>query len=581
MSFHTMMGQEFKEQQANSLMSTRREFHVLDPLLERLVHFTTEADLAAQIKALFRMLDNDDNGGGGSDFVMYVCMYVCPYICMHACVPVCTGWVLGTTGRSAQVIERAQRTHAGQAQAHAHAHAQYVLLRQARCMYTSIYTHTQAHKHTLTRTQLSPDEFAAITTSPAGRFCDQDGEIPLAQFDQLIRYQLVLYVQRQLALGSNHEGTRSTTFSCTQAMLQGLQVLVLSQQQRLQAIEDNLPGAAANLNYTQTPAFAAGTAPHASDRQFQPLDAQFEAPDRQFRDMTPEQMHEMSRRILSMESKMDALLNCFNISPPVAAPGADSARAMWSNASGGSVTGMSTSIGDTHGLRPGGKEETCVSTAAESWHLHTSEVVETAHRADKSRRQRMLEKRYLEARAHAAHADVAGREREIEWQARRAAESILTCPTADTDVTGVPSAVTPPTTTTPRLSPRQGFSLASRLADVAVSVGQVLGDAAQNFDKNSAALVPFAAPRSLSADGHGRKRGSSRGMQMRMGQGEHVGTSKRDGVGASRSDARQSESASTPVTPGAMTEQVQAHRGRTTQRGGALGDYLARRNSSR
>ena len=127
----------------------------------------------------------------------------------------------------------------------------------------------------------------------------------------------------------------------------------------------------------------------------------------------------------------------------------------------------------------------------------------------------------------------------------------------------------------------QGFSLASQLADVAVSVGQVLGDAAQNFDKNSAALVPFAAPRSLSADGHGLKRGSSRGMQMRMGQGEHVGTGKRDGVGASRSDARQSESASTPVTPGAMTEQVQAHRGRTTQRGGALGDYLARRNSSR
>ena len=115
MSFHTIMGQEFKEQQANSLISTRREFHVLDPLLERLVHFTTEADLAAQIKALFRMLDNDDNGGVGSDFVMYVCMYVLPYICMHACVPVCTGWVLGTTGRSAQVIERGQRTHAGQA----------------------------------------------------------------------------------------------------------------------------------------------------------------------------------------------------------------------------------------------------------------------------------------------------------------------------------------------------------------------------------------------------------------------------------------------------------------------------------
>ena len=508
-------------------------------------------------------------------------MYVLIYVCMHVCLYVQVGYSELQEG-----LRKLSSEHSAPMQVR---HKRMRMLTRnitfaAGPMYVYKLLHTrtstQAHKHTLTRTQLSPDEFAAITTSPAGRFCDQDGEIPLAQFDQLIRYQLVLYVQRQLALGSNHEGTRSTTFSCTQAMLQGLQVLVLSQQQRLQAIEDNLPGAAANLNYTQTPAFAAGTAPHASDRQFQPLDAQFEAPDRQFRDMTPEQMHEMSRRILSMESKMDALLNCFNISPPVAAPGADSARAMWSNASGGIVTGMATT-GDTHGVLPGGKEEPSVSTAAESWRLHTSEVVETAHRADKSRRQRMLEKRYLEARAHAAHADVAGREREIEWQARRAAESILTCPTADTDVTGVPSAVTPPTTTTPRLSPRQGFSLASRLADVAVSVGQVLGDAAQNFDKNSAALVPFAAPRSLSADGHGRKRGSSRGMQMRMGQGEHVGTSKRDGVGASRSDARQSESASTPVTPGAMTEQVQAHRGRTTQRGGALGDYLARRNSSR
>ena len=89
MSFHTIMGQEFKEQQANSLMSTRREFHVLDPLLERLVHFTTEADLAAQIKALFRMLDNDDNGGVGSDVVMYVCMYACMYVCMYVCMYIC------------------------------------------------------------------------------------------------------------------------------------------------------------------------------------------------------------------------------------------------------------------------------------------------------------------------------------------------------------------------------------------------------------------------------------------------------------------------------------------------------------
>jgi hypothetical protein len=57
--------QEYKDEKANSLMSGRRQHHVLDPLLDKLVHFSTETDLVAQIKALFSMLDNDDNGGVG------------------------------------------------------------------------------------------------------------------------------------------------------------------------------------------------------------------------------------------------------------------------------------------------------------------------------------------------------------------------------------------------------------------------------------------------------------------------------------------------------------------------------------
>ena len=61
--------------------------------------------------------------------------------------------------------------------------------------------------------QLSPDEFHAITCSPYGVFCNEDGEILFEHFNKLMRHQLVMYVQRQLALGSEHEETRSTTFS--------------------------------------------------------------------------------------------------------------------------------------------------------------------------------------------------------------------------------------------------------------------------------------------------------------------------------------------------------------------------------
>jgi len=48
-------------------MEHHRVVHPLDPLLHKLVHFTTEADLSAKIHSLFGMLDQDDNGAVGSN----------------------------------------------------------------------------------------------------------------------------------------------------------------------------------------------------------------------------------------------------------------------------------------------------------------------------------------------------------------------------------------------------------------------------------------------------------------------------------------------------------------------------------
>jgi hypothetical protein len=48
----------------------------------------------------------------------------------------------------------------------------------------------------------------------------------------LIRHELTLYVQRQLALSSSHEETRCSTFSTTLATLRGMQTLVHGQQQQ-------------------------------------------------------------------------------------------------------------------------------------------------------------------------------------------------------------------------------------------------------------------------------------------------------------------------------------------------------------
>ena len=87
--------------------------------------------------------------------------------------------------------------------------------------------------------QLSPDEFHAITCSPFGAFCNEDGEILFEQFEKLMRHQLIMYVQRQLALGSEHEETRCSTFSTSQVQLQGLQMLVLSMEQQLSALQYN------------------------------------------------------------------------------------------------------------------------------------------------------------------------------------------------------------------------------------------------------------------------------------------------------------------------------------------------------
>ena len=79
---------------------------------------------------------------------------------------------------------------------------------------------------------LSPDEFSALVRTPYGNFCDDEGEISREQFDGLLRHELTLFVQRQLALGNIIEENRCSSCSTTLATLRGMQHLVHEQQQQ-------------------------------------------------------------------------------------------------------------------------------------------------------------------------------------------------------------------------------------------------------------------------------------------------------------------------------------------------------------
>jgi hypothetical protein len=57
-----------------------------------------------------------------------------------------------------------------------------------------------------------------------------DGTITLLQFDALIRQHLAVFVQRQLAFGSLYEDDKKS-FSTTQAIIQGIKLIILSQDQ--------------------------------------------------------------------------------------------------------------------------------------------------------------------------------------------------------------------------------------------------------------------------------------------------------------------------------------------------------------
>jgi hypothetical protein len=175
--------QQSKDELAAKAMLGIRVFHPLDPLLEKLLQFTTESDLCAKIQSLYGMLDQDDNGGIG-------------YVELQEGLRKLSNGVNGT-----------EMMH------------------------------------------LSPDEFSALVRTPHGNYCDDEGEISRGQFDGLIRHELTLYVQRQLALGNVLEMTRCSSFSTTLATLRGMQNLVHEQQlqqarrQQLQARRHEKQGA--------------------------------------------------------------------------------------------------------------------------------------------------------------------------------------------------------------------------------------------------------------------------------------------------------------------------------------------------
>lgn len=164
---HTIIQDEFvntvgaiKESQ-NEAGKTARE-GVLDPLLEKLAHFNTSADLSSKIQAIYQMFDVDDNGRL-------------------------------TFEELSEGLRKLTLGHESEDQI-----------------------------------SLLPDEYEILATDiRGGSFLDENKQITSANFELLMRQQLAVYIQRQLAFGSLWEDEKRS-FSCMQAALQGIKLLILT-----------------------------------------------------------------------------------------------------------------------------------------------------------------------------------------------------------------------------------------------------------------------------------------------------------------------------------------------------------------
>ena len=182
---------------------------------------------------------------------------------------------------------------------------------------------------------LSPDEYYALLRTPYGNFCNEEGEMSRKQFEGLIRHELTLYVQRQLALGSCHERTRSTAFSTTLASLRGMQTLVHVQQQQqtkhLTVTQRGEQSGRADMQRgpNDLSVDAGPFRSHASSASRDcPLPMMREHVDtvmlqeeKEANEDEDDEEEEVSGKmamahVKSLEAKMDAILNFFSIPPP-------------------------------------------------------------------------------------------------------------------------------------------------------------------------------------------------------------------------------------------------------------------------
>lgn len=153
-----------KESSKEAVHTVRED--ILDPLLKRLAHFNTSADLSSKIQTIYEMLDSDSSGQ-----------------------------------LTFEEFEEGLKK----------------------------LTHDFEEQDQIL--SLTSDEFNILTTRPdGGTYLSDEGALPAEAWEAMIRAQLAIYVQRQLAFGSLWEAASTAdtnTCSCMQAVLHALQLLML------------------------------------------------------------------------------------------------------------------------------------------------------------------------------------------------------------------------------------------------------------------------------------------------------------------------------------------------------------------
>jgi hypothetical protein len=283
---NTVSNIKLESTQADVIASKREG--VLDPLLEKLVHFNTARDLCSKINAMYALLDSDDN-------------------------------------RSLSYEEFAFG------------------VRKMTHMHETPIDITPGDWQTLTSKHVDPGgglvrdgsdldmstPKTPRTTQQPDTWLDSDGCLTRDSFESVIREQLFVYVQRQVAFGGLWEDQKQGGFSSLQAVLQGLKlILTNATQTRSSAQASDFIPATSSIS----PRRPASVSP----RRLASGDAGGSSEDRIAR--VEKKVDRVGRKVDEIASKLDQLVQV-HMASVGELPQARSSWGPWGGRGGGAVAG--------------------------------------------------------------------------------------------------------------------------------------------------------------------------------------------------------------------------------------------------